>query len=418
MTYSEMMIDALQNEKIEEAYQFFEQALLSDDNDQLQELALVLFDIGFLEETKEIATQLLDKNNSNDGMRLLLAEIAIEEGDDNKALLYLEELTRGSDYYVQSLLVEADYYQVHGLPEVSEQKLIEAREIIGDHPIVMFALGELYYSMRRYEEAMRLYEQLLQQGRDTLANVDLFARLANSYSAVGQFDDAVEYYKKSLDKAENIDRYFELAMTYYQQEEYEKAIENYELVLETDPAYTSIYPYLGDSYEKLEEYETALDTLLIGVTYDKTNSTLYYKTAEIYNILGDYEKAVSYYEEANELEPMNLSHRLAYIQVLFNKGEYKKILKVIAEAERLDSFDSRFYWAQALAYNEIEEYVKAGENFEKAYAYFDDRIDFLKDYIYFLREDGQWKKLNEVIDKYLQLNPEDLDILQMREDLP
>ena len=58
----------------------------------------------------------------------------------------------------------------------------------------------------------------------------------------------------------------------------------------------------------------------------------------------------------------------------------------------------------AKAYNELEDYDKAGLAFEQAYLTLADNLSFLEDYSDFLREEGNQEKLAELVAKALMLD--------------
>lgn len=53
----------------------------------------------------------------------------------------------------------ADLYQMQGLFEVSEQKLLKAQAILPDEPVIDFALGELYFTQGAYGKAVRQFKK-------------------------------------------------------------------------------------------------------------------------------------------------------------------------------------------------------------------------------------------------------------------
>ena len=65
-----------------------------------------------------------------------MATILAEEGQTEEAFAYLEEIGPESNWYVASLLVKADLYQLEGLADVAREKLVEAASL-SDDPIIM-----------------------------------------------------------------------------------------------------------------------------------------------------------------------------------------------------------------------------------------------------------------------------------------
>lgn len=141
--------------------------------------------MGFLEEAKRILEKLLKDFPEEDVFYLSLAEIAIENDDIDGAFEYLEKIEPESDNYLESLLVTADLYQVLGIPEVSEAKLLQAKTIAPEEPLITFALAELHFTTNQLGEAINEYGQLQKQGVDEIANISIDERIGTAYSMMG-----------------------------------------------------------------------------------------------------------------------------------------------------------------------------------------------------------------------------------------
>ena len=121
MTNSEQMLTALEDNNLEQAQTYFQQALVADEPDTLYSLAEELYAMGFLEQATTIYQQLLAQFPEEDQIRTTLADIAVSNGQYDDALNLLADITPESNAYAESLLTAADVYQTMGLPEVSEQ---------------------------------------------------------------------------------------------------------------------------------------------------------------------------------------------------------------------------------------------------------------------------------------------------------
>lgn len=139
MTYSEKMLDQLSSGQLDDAKKSFASALRHDDDDMLYSLAEELYGLGFVRQAQRTYLKLLERYPDEDQLRTALADIAIDEGNNDEALSYLDQIKPESNAYVQSLLVAADLYQTQELFEVSEQKLIEAYNQAPEEPVVLFA---------------------------------------------------------------------------------------------------------------------------------------------------------------------------------------------------------------------------------------------------------------------------------------
>ena len=87
---------------------------------------------------------------------------------------------------------------------------------------------------------------------------------------VGQYETALEYYRKSLvyyEKTAELEHpsvartYYDMAWVYYEQGLYEKSIEYYEKALELHPNYSDTYQNMGYAYLRMKDYENSIKYL-------------------------------------------------------------------------------------------------------------------------------------------------------------
>ena len=139
MLNSEKMLTAIQNQDLEQAQKYFEQALTEDDDQTLLALADYLQSIGFYPQAKEIFLQL---RADFPEVNINLAQIANEDGHIDEAFMYLDVIKPDHPDYLTALLVKADLYDTEGLTEVAREKLLEASQI-SQEPLVIFGLAEI-----------------------------------------------------------------------------------------------------------------------------------------------------------------------------------------------------------------------------------------------------------------------------------
>lgn len=413
MSYSQKMVDALQNDQLSEAQEFLTRALKQDSIDDLYQLSDSLYQLGFLEQTKEILHHLLAQKKDDDEIKVNLAEIAIEEGNELEAIDWLQSIDKTSSVYPQALLVSADYYQVLDLPEVSEQKLLEAQSILENEPVILFALAELHFTMGKYAQAIREYEQLLTMGEENLAGIHLVSRLGSAYSALGDWENAIDYLEEAVDVDDTVDTLFQLGFTYFQVKEYQRANECLYKVKEMDHSYTSLYPYLAKGLDEENQLDKASEIIEEGLLQDKTNYQLYLIGAEVELKRSNEVKAEQYYKLALELDPDNETISLQYTNFLLHQERYEETVEFVQKALTELDADPQLHWNLAVAQNELEEYDAARRAYDKAYPYFDTNIEFLKQYFFFLREEGQIEKSREVGIRYLEFRSDDLEIQEI-----
>ena len=89
--------------------------------EQLQEWGLV-------NDALPLIDELIAKYPEEGELYLLKAEMLIDLEEEEEAIHILNQISSEDDNYVPALLLVADLYQMQGLSEVSEQKLMEAKK--------------------------------------------------------------------------------------------------------------------------------------------------------------------------------------------------------------------------------------------------------------------------------------------------
>ena len=410
MTYSEQMLDQLEAGKLKEAQNSFKLALINDDDDMLFSLAEELYALGFLQQARTIYLKLLDCYPDEDELKTNLATIAIDEGHNDEALSYLAQIKPDSPAYVQSLLVAADLYQTEEEFEVTEEKLKEAYALAPDEPAVEFALGEFYFMVGQYSEAIQYYFQLIKNGYTDFAKVDIAGRLGICYAQSGQFKKALGYFNQVKPEYQTSDIRFQKGLTRLQLGDTEKAIKTLEDLINDDNQYASAYPELAKAYEKENKYQQALRVVQEGLSVDQYNEYLYSLAAEITSYLGDQKLMKKYLVKAHELAPENMTITLQYSNFLLHQHDDEANIKLLSPLVKEDETDPQLYWNLARSYQRTDQLELAGKYYEAALPAYSENPTFLKELINYYRETGETDKLMDELEHYLWLVPTDTEM--------
>ncbi|MQB58286.1 tetratricopeptide repeat protein [Limosilactobacillus reuteri] len=410
MTYSEQMLDQLEAGKLKEAQNSFKLALINDDDDMLFSLAEELYALGFLQQARTIYLKLLDCYPDEDELKTNLATIAIDEGHNDEALSYLAQIKPDSPAYVQSLLVAADLYQTEEEFEVTEEKLKEAYALAPDEPAVEFALGEFYFMVGQYSEAIQYYFQLIKNGYTDFAKVDIAGRLGICYAQSGQFKKALGYFNQVKPEYQTSDIRFQKGLTRLQLGDTEKAIKTLEDLINDDNQYASAYPELAKAYEKENKYQQALRVVQEGLSVDQYNEYLYSLAAEITSYLGDQKLMKKYLVKAHELAPENMTITLQYSNFLLHQHDDEANIKLLSPLVKEDETDPQLYWNLARSYQRTDQLELAGKYYEAALPAYSENPTFLKELINYYRETGETDKLMDELERYLRLVPTDTEM--------
>lgn len=170
MSNSKQMLEALSKGDLVGAQVAFESSK-EDLPEEIFQLADNLFQLGFMEEAQTLYEKLFTEFPEEETLKISLAEIAIENDELDKAFEYLESIEESSDLYAQSLITQADIYQVLNIPEVSESKLKQAKKSYQMSHYLIYLLLNFTFQQKTIQKLLKLiwsYKMLLKRMKHQL----------------------------------------------------------------------------------------------------------------------------------------------------------------------------------------------------------------------------------------------------------
>ncbi|QWC21484.1 tetratricopeptide repeat protein [Bacillus haikouensis] len=405
MSHSEKMLTSLEEGNLDEAKKHFNETLKFGSHEEKFSLAEELHHLGFLNEAKELYENLLLYYPGEGELIIELAEVLVEMDKEEEAIELLSHIEEDDSSYPRALLLMADLYQMQGLFEVSEQKLLQAKGLLPGEPVILFGLGELYAETGRFLEAIRYYTQLVDKGITEIGGTYIHQRLAEAYSVGGSFEEALGHYEKAMEEHLEINTLFGFAFTAYQAGYYETAIEKLVSVKELDPDYHSVYLLLAKAYEHEEELDKSLETIREGIKQDEFNKELSLFGGKISLKLGLDEQAEAYLRNSLALDPGYLEAALLINKLFFTQDRFDDVLEIAAMLAAEGEEEPQLAWDLAKAYEGLEQYNDALKQYRAAYTYFKNHEDFLIEYGQFLMEEGLRKEALEIYNRLLDMDP-------------
>ena len=409
MSKSEQMLAALQEQDLALADRYFEQALTTDSEEGLLDLADYLESIGFFPQAKRIFEKLVPDYPAS---YISLAAIASDDGDLEQAFTYLEEIQPGSDWYVAALLAKADLYQLEGLPDVAREKLAQAAELT-DEPLITFGLAEIDLELGDFSQAIKEYAQLDNRTIFEQTGVSTYQRIGVCYASLGKFAAAIEFLEKAVELEYDDAAVYELATILADQEEYQKANLYFKQLDTLSPDFEG-YEY-GYALSLHAEHRTAEALTLAqqGLAKNPFETRLLLLASQLSYELHDEKAAENYLlqaqEDADDLEEIALRLTTLYLE----QERYEDILE-FAEQE-VDNALTR--WNLARAYQALENLEKAEELYDQLARELQDNPEFLEQYVYLLRELGRFEEAKKAAVSYLRLVPDDGSMQELYESL-
>ncbi|AUB34137.1 hypothetical protein CVC39_10715 [Streptococcus pneumoniae] len=403
------MLQALEEQDLTKAEHYFAKALENDSSDLLYELATYLEGIGFYPQAKEIYLKIVEDFPE---VHLNLAAIASEDGQIEEAFTYLEEIQADSDWYVSSLALKADLYQLEGLTDVAREKLLEALTYSEDSLLIL-GLAELDSELENYQAAIQAYAQLDNRSIYEQTGISTYQRIGFAYAQLGKFETATEFLEKALELEYDDLTAFELASLYFDQEEYQKATLYFKQLDTISPDFEGYEYGYSQALHKEHQVQEALRIAKQGLEKNPFETRLLLAASQFSYELHDASGAENYLltakEDAEDTEEILLRLATIYLE----QERYEDILDL--QSEEPENLLTK--WMIARSYQEMDDLDTAYEHYQELTGDLKDNPEFLEHYIYLLRELGHFEEAKVHAHTYLKLVPDDVQMQELFERL-
>ncbi|HGK3343645.1 TPA: hypothetical protein ACKCDD_002017 [Streptococcus pneumoniae] len=409
MNNSQQMLQALEEQDLTKAEHYFAKALENDSSNLLYELATYLEGIGFYPQAKEIYLKIVEDFPE---VHLNLAAIASEDGQIEEAFTYLEEIQADSDWYVSSLVLKADLYQLEGLTDVAREKLLEALTYSEDSLLIL-GLAELDSELENYQAAIQAYAQLDNRSIYEQTGISTYQRIGFAYAQLGKFETATEFLEKTLELEYDDLTAFELASLYFDQEEYQKATLYFKQLDTISPDFEGYEYGYSQALHKEHQVQEALRIAKQGLEKNPFETRLLLAASQFSYELHDASGAENYLltakEDAEDTEEILLRLATIYLE----QERYEDILDL--QSEEPENLLTK--WMIARSYQEMDDLDTAYEHYQELTGDLKDNPEFLEHYIYLLRELGHFEEAKVHAHTYLKLVPDDVQMQELFERL-
>ncbi|HGP9442500.1 TPA: hypothetical protein ACLXNT_001391 [Streptococcus pneumoniae] len=409
MNNSQQMLQALEEQDLTKAEHYFAKALENDSSNLLYELATYLEGIGFYPQAKEIYLKIVEDFPE---VHLNLAAIASEDGQIEEAFTYLEEIQADSDWYVSSLVLKADLYQLEGLTDVAREKLLEALTY-SEGSLLILGLAELDSELENYQAAIQAYAQLDNRSIYEQTGISTYQRIGFAYAQLGKFETATEFLEKALELEYDDLTAFELASLYFDQEEYQKATLYFKQLDTISPDFEGYEYGYSQALHKEHQVQEALRIAKQGLEKNPFETRLLLAASQFSYELHDASGAENYLltakEDAEDTEEILLRLATIYLE----QERYEDILDL--QSEEPENLLTK--WMIARSYQEMDDLDTAYEHYQELTGDLKDNPEFLEHYIYLLRELGHFEEAKVHAHTYLKLVPDDVQMQELFERL-
>lgn len=361
----------------------------ADDEDQY-EIAQLYHQWGHVGRARNIVEELIERYPDENELVFFLVDLMIDSGEEEKAISLLEDVKNDEVDELRALLLSADIYASQGVDEVAEQKLLEAKRLAPEEPVITYALGEFYYMTGEYKKSIPLFEQVIRDGGIPDQNVDL--RLAEALSASGEFETALPYFQKVSQDSMDLNGWFQYGVTAFQAGEFQQTIHALSVLREKDSHFEKLYTYLAKAYRMEGLTTEAKEAAEEGLRLNGFNDTLAYEIGDLARTEGRLEEAENYFKKALDIHAFHHDALKALAGLLLSQERFDEVIDLLSDIEDIEEQDPVFAWNLASALREEERFDEAMNHFTQAHERLSENPAFLEEYGDFLVEEGRRKE--------------------------
>lgn len=372
-------------------------------DEERYQIAGLYYEWGHLDRANKIIRKLRDRYPGENELAFFHAELLIDTGEEERAVEILANIQGVEQDELRALLLLADIYSGQGLDEVAEQKLLEAKRMAPDEPVVAYALGEYYAMHGDYKKSVPHYEQVLMDGGLPGENVAL--RLAEAFSGSGEFEKALPYYQQAMHDPFESEGLFNYGFTAFQAGEYGQAVQVLSDLKERDPDFGKLYIYLVKSYRAEGAVPEALKTVEEGLAVNEFDDNLAYEAGDLALSDGRLEEAERYLMKALEINSLHHGALKTLAGLYSQQERYDEMITLLGAVEDNEEQDPVFAWYLATAKREQERFEEALRHYEQAYRALKEDPAFLEEYGDFLIEEGRRKEAVSMFKQALAVDP-------------
>lgn len=275
--------------------------------------------------------------------------------DEGKKLVQYERYS-SAEKMLQPLAATdplANYYL--GVAELGQGNTAQARTIFGKYPsdaANMAGMARVNFMTGNKEDGMRLAKSVADMAKRKDVMPYVWAADAVNYGG-GDAQQAIDWYKKALEKMDNVDIRIGLGDAYQRLPGGGgEAMNNYEKAVTMDPKNSLGYSRIGKLWYDARNYEAALTNFQKAKDADPSNPLPYNDLANAYYYVGKYDQALQNIEEYMKLSDKSTEDQVRYLNLLYLAKKYPEAIQGANELISKGTVKPGFYGI--LAYSQLE----------------------------------------------------------------
>ena len=334
------------------------------DSYQYEEIILYYFENAKYAKAKQALEIALSQFPFVTALRLLQAEMLIQEDNLQQAGEILDEVIPqepyNADIYVQRAHLYSKKNDHHKAIE-----LLQYAAAYSDTPSEIDALIAMeYVYMEQHALAKKYFKRCIARNPE-----DYFAlqHLMHCFDFLGEHQQAIQFLTAFLDNNPYCEvAWHSLGRQYILQKNYQEALRAFDFAIISDNTFTGAYFEKGKVLERLKDYKAAIENYKVTLSLDDPSSFAYLRIGHCYEKLGERAMAEQYYFKAVHEDPQSSKAWLALVEYYARENDYEKAEKYVAKVLLNEGDNPIFLRRCADIYNHIGRTEEAKQIYEQA----------------------------------------------------
>lgn len=322
-------------------------ALLASDPENMDvyyELSQVYVRSGRIQPALKLLKQGLRREPGDPQLYLGLGYVYVAQGDYQKAEKLFNRLIANGFQTADVVSGLGRIAALRGDKDLAEQYYLRALSLSPKNPLVLAFLADLRLKEKRYEDAIRLYEQIYQGDTNAIWTLQAIeeAELLPVFEQIkknemqGKFEEVERLYLETLDRLpQNSELYLRLGHFYIEQKRHQDAIAVYRRLIDQGIAIEQAEIGIGNAYLLSGAYVQAFDTFYEVLAGDPINADALAGMGRTLQSIGDVADAENDYRMALSHDSRNTTALAYYADLMLQQKDYARAGELFTELEQL-----------------------------------------------------------------------------------
>jgi len=259
------------------------------------------------------------------------------------------------------------YYYKIKMPDKTEKILEQAYNLDTNSVFVWYLKGTFYSYVRQNKKAEYWFLKVINANETNICFPCVHNSLANVYFEMGQYSNAEQEFKKTIQLDSNfVHAYNGLGTVYRITQRFPEAEINFKKAIQLDSNYITVYNSLGSLYRMTKRLDEAEKQFNKAIQLDSTFAKAYGNLGNLLSSQGRYPEAEKQFRRAIQLDSTFPSFQSGLGNVFRATGEYLKAEQQFKKVIQLDSTIANTYNNLGSVYNSTFRYLEAEQAFKKA----------------------------------------------------